>query len=191
MLRHIQLFSFINNFNNNNNNQSLGKELKNSNNENLSMKDILDDIIRQTNIKLYFNSKCFYWVDAGYFTNSNTIDKYINWPSTKKCFEDPRVLLNSIRIVPYSERKALLSFNLNAHKKFQRKANVGGGVFGGQSENLMKFIDYYYETIKLFISHKIFIGKDQNLFAFVAFSHPEIINLVQSGEWRFFQKYLS
>ena len=119
------------------------------------------------------------------------MDKYINWPSTKKCYENSRVLMNSIRNVHDSERKELLSFNLTTHKKFQRGSNVGGNVFGGRPENLLKFIDYYYKTIKLFINHHIFIGKDQNLFAFVAFSHPEIINLVQSGKWYYFLKYLS
>ena len=138
----------------------------------------------------YFNSKCFYWVDAGYFLYSNMMDKYINWPSAKKCYENPKVLINSIRNVSESERKNLLKFDLKAHKQFQRKKNVGGGVFGGQPEYLLKFIDYYYETVKLFISHKIFIGKDQNLFAFVVFSHPEIINLVQSGNFLYFMKYL-
>jgi hypothetical protein len=139
----------------------------------------------------YFNSKCFYWIDAGYFVNSDLMDKYINWPSTKKCFENPKVLINSIRNVPDSERKEILNFNLKAHKYFQRRTNVGGNIFGGQPEYLLKFIDYYYETIKLFIRHKIFIGKDQNLFAFVIFSHPQIINLVHSGKWHFFLDYLS
>jgi len=139
----------------------------------------------------YFNSNCFYWVDAGYFIDQNLMEKYINWPSTKKCYENPKVLLNSIRNVSNSERKDLLKFNLGIHKKFQNQTNVGGGVFGGQSANLLKFINYYYETIKLFISYKIFIGKDQNLFAFVAFSHPEIINLVESGgDFFYFLEYL-
>jgi hypothetical protein len=146
--------------------------------------------VKKAILKNYFNSKCFYWVDAGYFVKPE-MDKYINWPSTKRCFEDPRVSLNYLRTVPYSERKDLLNFNLKVHTKFQRKKNVGGGVFGGQPRNLLKFIDYYYDTIKLFISHKIFIGKDQNLFAFIAFSHPEIIKLVKSGDWHYFLKYLS
>ena len=119
------------------------------------------------------------------------MNKYINWPSTKKCYENPRVLINSIRKVNDLEKKNLLNFDLKAHKQFQRKTNVGGGVFGGQAQNLLKFIDYYYEAIKLFIRHKIFIGKDQNLFAFVVFSHPEIINLVHSGNFFYFLKYLS
>ena len=115
----------------------------------------------------------------------------LNWPSTKKCYENPKVLINSIRKVNNSERKDILNFDLKAHKLFQRRTNVASGVFGGQQKNLLKFIDYYYDTIKLFISHKIFIGKEQNLYAFVVFSHPEIINLVHSGRYHYFLKYLS
>ena len=118
------------------------------------------------------------------------MEKYINWPSTKKCYENSKVLITLIREIHDSERKDILSFNLKAHKRLQRKTNVAAGVFGGQPKNLLKFIDYYYETIKLFINHHIFIGKDQNLFAFVVFSHPEIIKLIQSGNYHYFLKYL-
>jgi hypothetical protein len=147
--------------------------------------------LRRAILNNYFNSKCFYWVDAGFFAKPHSIDKYINWPSTKKCYENPYVLINSIRKVNDLERKDILNFDLKAHKQFQRKTNVAGGAFGGQPKYLLKFIDYYYDTIKLFISRKIFIGKDQNLFAFIAFSHPEIINLVHSRDFHYFLKYLS
>ena len=46
-------------------------------------------------IKNYFNSKCFYWVDAGNFRNKSNLQKYINWPTTQKCFEDGRVVINA------------------------------------------------------------------------------------------------
>jgi hypothetical protein len=147
--------------------------------------------LKKAIIKNYFNSKCFYWVDAGYFVNKKMMKKYINWPSTKKCYENSKVLLNSIRFVNDSERKDLLDFNLEVHKKFQIQTNVGGGVFGGQPKNLLMFINYYYETIKLFISHKIFIGKEQNIFTFVAYKYPDIINLVYSGgNYYYFKDYL-
>ena len=148
--------------------------------------------LKKVILKNYFNSSCFYWVDAGFFANEYQIYRYINWPSSKKCYENPKVLLNSIRTIPDSERRDLMNFNLEAHKNFQKMNNVAGGLFGGKPEYLLMFIDYYYETIKLFISHNIFIGKDQNLFAFVAFSHPEIINLIySSGDYYYFQSYLS
>ena len=148
--------------------------------------------LKKVILKNYFNSSCFYWVDAGFFVNEYLIYRYINWPSSKKCYENPKVLLNSVKTIPDSERKDLMKFNLEVHKNFQKEENVGGGVFGGKPEYLLMFIDYYYETIKLFISHNIFIGKDQNLFAFVTFLHPEIFNLIySSGDYYYFQSYLS
>ena len=45
-------------------------------------------------IKNYFNSTCFYWVDAGNFRNREINKYYINWPSSRKCFEDGRVVIN-------------------------------------------------------------------------------------------------
>lgn len=147
--------------------------------------------LKKVILKNYFNSSCFYWVDAGFFVNEYIINRYINWPSSKKCYENPKVLLNSIRNVSDSERKDLINFNLEVHKNFQKQNNVAGGVFGGKPEYLLKFIDYYYDTIKLFVNHNIFIGKDQNLFAFVAFSHPEIVDLIYSGNFYYFQSYLS
>lgn len=59
--------------------------------------------------------------------------------------------MNSIRTVPDSEKKDLINFNLEVHKNFQKQPNVAGGVFGGRPEYLLKFIDYYYETIKLYL----------------------------------------
>ena len=37
----------------------------------------------------------------------------------------------------------------------------------------------------------MFIGKDQNIFAYVAYLNPKIVNIVQSGNWHFFKDYLS
>ena len=35
----------------------------------------------------YFNSKCFYWIDAGFFRSFKKTYKYLNnWPSKKKMF---------------------------------------------------------------------------------------------------------
>ena len=142
-------------------------------------------------LKNYFKSKCFYWVDAGFFDEPNSMEKYINWPSTKKCLRDSRVLMNLVTPTSESTKKGLINFDLEIHKQFQLTTNVGGNLFGGQPENLLKFIDYYYESVRLFISHKLFIGKDQNIFAFVAYKYPDVVNLVSSGgTYTFFKQYL-
>ena len=141
-------------------------------------------------INNYFNSKCFYWIDAGYFRDSRKIKKYLNnWPSTKNCFKDPRVIFNVLRNISKSEIEGLTNFNKSIHKEFQKKINVGGNMFGGQAEYIKTFSNLYYNTIKLFIKKKIFIGKDQNLFALIVFLHPETFKLVYSHSWKYFQDY--
>lgn len=138
----------------------------------------------------YFQSKCFYWIDAGYFRGK--VDKYINnWPSTNKCYQDPRVIMNGIRKLRNKEIKELKNFNISFYNKFINKKNVGGGMFGGKSYYLKKFIKLYYNTIKKFIKYKMFIGKDQNLFAYISYLNQKIVKVINSGNWYYFKTYLS
>jgi hypothetical protein len=120
------------------------------------------------------------------------MEKFANkdWPSTKKCFEDNRLSMGFVREFSYIEKQKILNFNFEAHQKLQKDINSIAGFFGGQSKNILKFIDFYYDTIKLFIKKKLFIGKEQNIFTFVAFSHPEIINLVFFKNYYGFKNYL-
>jgi hypothetical protein len=142
-------------------------------------------------IKNYFNSTCFYWIDAGYFRDSSKIKSFINWPSSKKCFEDPRVIFNALRNSSKMEIEELKKFNINTHMEFQKKYNIGGGMFGGQSKYIKIFVTLYYNTIELFIKKKIFIGKDQNIFAYISYLHPDVIKRVFSNNWFYLQDYLS
>lgn len=140
----------------------------------------------------YFNSSCFYWIDAGYFRKSNEIHKYLNnWPSTKKCYEDPRILMGLVNDFDDLEKRKIINFDIQAHQRLQKFHNVIGGIFGGKKINILKFIEYYYSTIRLFIKKKIFIGKDQNIFTFVAFSHPEIIKLIRCKNYFEYREYIS
>ena len=143
--------------------------------------------------KNYFNSKCFYWIDSGYFReNKIEMKKFINnWPSTKKCFEDKRLLMGQIGKFSEIEKQKIINFDLNEHQKLQSRANVVGGLFGGQKKYILKFVDLYYYAIKLFIKRKIFIGKDQNIFTFIAFSHPELVHLVLFSSYFGFKTYLA
>ena len=133
----------------------------------------------------YFNSKCFYWIDAGYFRDGKDSMKNLinNWPTTNKCFEDNRLLMGQVRQISNLEMKQIINFDIGAHKILQENVNVCGNIFGGQIENTLKFIDFYYNSIRLFIKNKLFIGKDQNIFTYVALSHPEIIKLIFCNGW--------
>jgi hypothetical protein len=145
--------------------------------------------------KNYFNSKCFYWLDAGYFREQRSeMGKYINsWPTTKKCLEDSRCFMGSIRRFSDEEKQRIINFDISAIQGvINVDHNVAGGFFGGQAENTLKFINFYYDAIRLFIKHKLFIGKDQNAFTYVALSHPQEINLIfWNDDYYFPKRYLS
>ena len=105
--------------------------------------------------KNYFNSTCFYWVDAGFFRNSTKIKTYINdWPSPKNCFEDPRVIFNVLRASSKNEIEKLRDFNINTHLEFQKQYNVGGNMFGVQSEYLKILLNLDY-LFKRFLNNFI------------------------------------
>lgn len=143
-------------------------------------------------LKNYFNSKCLYWVDVGSFRDKKKLQKYKNnWPSFKKCNEDGRVIMNQIKEFSLSKIEEIKNFNNTAHLELQKNYNVDGSLFGGQINYNIKFCELYYNTIKLFQNKKIFIGKDQNLYTYIAFLHSDIVKLVYSGIWFYLQKYLS
>ena len=141
----------------------------------------------------YFNSSCFYWIDSGWFRKIEEMNKFINsWPSPKKCFEDDRVLMNLVGNFTTKERKGIINLELNMIKKLIGQINIAGGMFGGQKTKLLKYIDLYYDSINLFERNKLFIGKEQNIFAYVSFKYPEIVKLLESkGDYFIFKQYLS
>lgn len=98
--------------------------------------------------------------------------------------------MGQIKNFSESDKEKIVNFDKDAHKKLERNINVCGDIFGGQIKNTIKFINFYYKSIRLFIKKNIFIGKDQNIYTYVAFAHPEIINLVKCKTYRDFKQYL-
>ena len=149
--------------------------------------------LKKAIVNNYFDSTYFFWIDAGYFRDSKEIGNYINnWPSTKKCSEDKRVLLLQIRKIDENEKNLLLNFNKNTHRQFLFKSNVGAGIFGGHFENLLKFIDLYYEAIEIFATKNLFLGKEQDIYTYVALSHPDVVNLILTKSYYYyFKSFLS
>ena len=140
----------------------------------------------------FFRSKYFYWVDAGYFREGEKgMEKYINnWPSTKNISEDDRVILGNIKRFNESVKQKYLKLGDNAREFFNDTLNVAGGFFGGQVKKLLKFVDLYYDTIKMFYKNNLYIGKEQNIYTYMAFAHPEIIKLVQLRGYFTFKRLL-
>lgn len=137
----------------------------------------------------YFNTKYFFWVDAGLFKEKN-MKNYVNdWPSIAKVKKDPRVVLNGIRKIEKEEFTKLMMLDHSTHEKFMNDYNVAGGFFGGRSDYLMKFITFYYNVLDIFHSKKIYIGTEQNIFSIVGYSHPNIVKIINSGNYEFLKNY--
>lgn len=147
--------------------------------------------VKKAIIRNYFNSKCFYWIDAGYFRNNDIKNFINNWPSINECNKDPRVLMIEIKRISNYELNGFKKLDNNIYNSFIKHVNVGGTMFGGKYNIFLKFIYLYYKTLKLFIKNKMFIGKDQNLFAYIAYMNKNIVKLVPSRDYHFFKSYLS
>ena len=141
--------------------------------------------------KNYFNSKCFYWIDSGCFRSTESIKNFINdWPSSEKCFEDGRILISEVLKHSDNFYKKYINFDIESHKFMQKSLNVDGSCFGGQKEYIYKFYNLYYDLLIKFIKHGIFIGKDQNLFAYIAYSNQDIIKKVTLGDFFRLREYI-
>ncbi len=153
------------------------------------------NFVKKAILQNYFQSKCFYWIDAGYFfaeKSESEMQKYINdWPKINRCFSDKRIVLGTVREYTESEKKNFVNFDPGEHYRLPRTVNTCGGFFGGQIESTLKFIEYYYEAVRQFIKRKIFCGKEQTVFAYVAFAHPEIVELILFKNYDGFKEYLS
>ena len=137
----------------------------------------------------YFKSKYFFWIDAGYFKEKD-VSKYINnWPSIKKCEEDPRVILNEIRKISEEEYEKLMSFDEDAHNRFKNDYNIAGNAYGGRADYLLKFVYYYYYFFKIFMEKEKFIGMDQNFYSILSYLHPEITKNIYSKDYQFLKYY--
>ena len=141
----------------------------------------------------YFKSKCFYWIDIGYFSVENiNYTNYLNgWPKLDQCLGDEKIIIGTVRNYTESEKENFVKFDPGEHYRFPRTIYIAGGFFGGQIKNTLKFIEYYYETVREFIKRKIFCGKEQTLFAYVAFAHPEVVKLIYLKIYKGIIYYLS
>ena len=55
------------------------------------------------------------------------MQKYINWPSTKKCFEDKRLLMGQVNKFSDSFKQKIINFDKETHYQLQKSINVIGG----------------------------------------------------------------
>ena len=139
-----------------------------------------------------FKTEYFLWVDIGCFRKPNT--EYINWPNPKKMdsLDKNKVLLLMIQSFTRDE---WYCNSLETLPSFQSTNRIGGTIFGGGKDVLLKWHEKYYEMLEYFISINRFIGKDQSIMNSVYLLNKDMCQLItwQPGcpdPWFYLQEYL-
>ena len=76
----------------------------------------------------YFKSKCFYWIDIGYFSVENiNYTNYLNgWPKLDQCLGDEKIIIGTVRNYTESEKENFVKFDPGEHYRFPRTINIAG-----------------------------------------------------------------
>ena len=139
-----------------------------------------------------FKTDYFLWVDIGCFRRPNT--RYLNWPNPARVEQMDKSKVLLLSVVPFS------TLELECTSKedlplFQFTNRIGGTMFGGGKEILLKWHDLYYEMLEYFISIGRFIGKDQSIMNSVYLLNRDICDLINWKQgcpdpWFYIQEYL-
>ena len=139
-----------------------------------------------------FRTDYFLWVDIGCFRTPNT--QYLNWPNPQRVaqLDHSKVLLLSV--VPFTDSELLCDTKENL-PLFQFTNRIGGTMFGGGKEVLLRWHDAYYNTLEYFISISRFIGKDQSIMNSVYLLNRDMCDLITwtpgcPDPWFYIQEYL-
>ena len=139
-----------------------------------------------------FNTDYFIWVDIGCFRVPNV--NFIHWPNPAKIetMDKDKVLLLSVTPFTLEEWECNSKETLPS---FQFSNRIGGTIFGGGKEVLLKWHQKYYEMLEYFISINRFIGKDQSIMNSVFLLNKDICELIHwqpgcTNAWFYLQDYL-
>ena len=131
-----------------------------------------------------FNTDFFMWCDIGCFRNRKnkndiSLDKIKNFPNKEKVSILPK---NKIIFTQtgnfHPECLKILPNKLTKLEFTNIPRSVGGTMFIGYKDILLKYHDIYYEMLETFFKFNRFAGKDQNIIANISIVYPEIIKLI-------------
>ena len=127
----------------------------------------------------------FVWCDIGCFRTTNT--RFLQWPDASK-IPDDKMLLLEVDPLPFLEPSVLPDLTYTNH--------IGGTIFAGSSNAIMKWHDAYYEMLERLHSMGRFVGKDQTIMSSVYIEQPEMCFCVKYprgyyDRWFYLQDYLS
>lgn len=120
-----------------------------------------------------FQSQVFLWLDAGYLRDGKYCNQ--NWlnlqvPTIMKKIDKIFVLL----MRPFEEVHKKLNKNNKTDYDFTNENHLGGGAIVGSANKIKQWTKSYKDTFEYYISINRFVGKDQNIFATMCLSDPDL-----------------
>jgi hypothetical protein len=149
-----------------------------------------------------FKSRYFFWVDIGSFREpKEPIPNFPSFNKIRNVMSNDKFILASplyfdqnqieMKDLPDGEKGSESRKGTESRKIFSKLLNthdgkscdptnttVQGGFMGGSIEGWKLFKDLYLKQLKLFIDHKIFGGKDQQLLTNMYLTNPDKFTLL-------------
>ena len=137
-----------------------------------------------------FSTEHFLWVDIGCFREPN--NRFIHWPNSDKIPKNKLLLLS---VYPFTKEEYEVNKLENIPDFKYVCGRIGGTIFGGTKDSILRWHDQYYQMLEYFITIGRFIGKDQNIMSSVAIMYKDTIELINPDPtrgdiWFYLQPYL-
>jgi len=147
---------------------------------------------RAIEIEKLFNephSNKFVWCDIGCFRMPN--EWFLKWPDAAKIPDDKILLLEVMPLDPSNDP----SDNPSVLPNLTFINHIGGTIFAGSSDAIMKWHDAYFAMLERLYAMGRFVGKDQTIMSSVYIDQPELCFCVKShreyyDRWFYLQYYL-
>jgi hypothetical protein len=126
-----------------------------------------------------FGTEFYMWCDIGYFRNVSDTQNLNTWPSKAFLETASKEHMYLLNIEPFKMGELDIREN-GLTKSFEQKCRIGGGIFLGHKYVWGPWVTAYYQTLKDYMHHNYFAGKDQNILATVVARHPHLVRLVMA-----------
>lgn len=136
-----------------------------------------------------FNSEWFIWLDIGSSRNSRLNSLLVQ----KFNLSALGAFVNKIhflRLGDITDFKNMDQNNISIiNKSPHTRISLVGGLWFGDKNAIINFATEYNKLFDLYISHNIFAGKDQNLYANLVWAKPELFHIMNVDTQNWINKY--
>jgi hypothetical protein len=135
--------------------------------------------LNDTSIHNYFNSKYFFWIDAGIFNTVNVGHFFKQKDFDYKLIQDVKRNKMLYLAFPYDGQNEVHGFKKEGMNKFAGKDTkyvCRGGFFGGTREAVNRVNEVYYRTLEDSLKQG-YMGTEESVFTIITYRYPHYFNI--------------